>query len=59
MKTLSVEQQALKAILNKLGRLENRLLGRRPHPNDISWAKDIVFDIRKLATDAYEGNLTP
>lgn len=41
--------EAHRESLRKLDALDRRLVGRRPHPNDISWAKQISQDIRKLA----------
>ena len=37
--------QAAKVAISKLDGLTRRLVGRRPHPNDIEWAKTIVGDI--------------
>ena len=41
--------EALQHITQKVDSLDRRLVGRRPHPNDVSWAKQIVHDIQSKA----------
>jgi len=49
--TMSMEER-LKEIRRKVDNARNRLQGRRPHPNDVHWAKNILDDIDRLATEA-------
>ena len=49
------QQETLKRVLHKLDRLDSRLIGRRPHPNDIEWVKQIADDIRGLIQGALKG----
>ena len=42
----------LRLIQNKIIRLDRRLIGRRPHSNDVAWAKAIAQDILNLTRAA-------
>lgn len=38
--------EVLQNVLKRLDRIDSRLIGKRPHSNDIAWAKAIVDGIR-------------
>ena len=39
-------EEVLRNVVTMLDRVDRRLMGKRPHSNDIAWAKTIVDDIR-------------
>ena len=46
------QHKALEKVDRQLENAERRLVGRRPHPNDIEWAKSLIEAARQTAQAA-------
>jgi len=44
---VSEHLETLRGVLVGLDKVDRRLIGRRPHSNDISWAKTLLDNVRK------------